>query len=110
MSNVTFEYYGVFMGIPSVPFIAIGGFQALISVVGNGLILIAIGSYRRLHTTSNIFIANLAVSDFLVGIVVMPMYAVLSTNDATIQKYLHQKNTCLLFNFVINTITGGECK
>ena len=46
-----------------------------LSVIGNGLVLIAIYKNRRLQTVTNCFIASLALADFLVGIIVAPLAA-----------------------------------
>lgn len=44
----------------------------VVIVVGNMLVCIAIATEKSLKTVQNWFIASLAVSDFLVGLVVMP--------------------------------------
>ncbi|XP_023231552.1 alpha-2A adrenergic receptor-like [Centruroides sculpturatus] len=44
----------------------------ILIVVGNMLVCIAIATERALKTVQNWFIASLAVSDFLVGLVIMP--------------------------------------
>ena len=45
----------------------------IIIVLGNGLVIIAIASDRRLKGVQNWFIASLAVSDLLVGMFIMPL-------------------------------------
>ncbi|XP_064599956.1 histamine H2 receptor-like [Liolophura sinensis] len=42
------------------------------TIVGNSLVCIAVGIVRRLRTPSNLLIVSLAVSDLLVGLMVMP--------------------------------------
>lgn len=44
----------------------------ILIVVGNMLVCIAIATEKSLKTVQNWFIASLAVSDFLVGLIVMP--------------------------------------
>jgi hypothetical protein len=39
---------------------------------GNSLILFSIARFRRLRTRMNILVANLSVSDFLVGLIIIP--------------------------------------
>ncbi|KAL4232299.1 hypothetical protein ACF0H5_009870 [Mactra antiquata] len=45
----------------------------LLTVVGNVLVIIAVIKEKRLRKVGNVFIINLAVSDFLVGVAVAPM-------------------------------------
>ncbi|XP_031565083.1 beta-1 adrenergic receptor-like [Actinia tenebrosa] len=49
---------------------------AVVIVVGNVLIVLAYRSNSRLQTKANMFLVNLAVSDFLVGIVSLPCWVV----------------------------------
>lgn len=56
----------------------LNSFSGLASVGGNLLVLIAIYRFPRLHTTSSYFIASLAMADFLVGLVINPIWAVKS--------------------------------
>lgn len=50
--------------------------SGMVAVFGNILVLLAIYSTRSLRTTSNLFIASLAASDFLVGSIMDPILAV----------------------------------
>ena len=50
--------------------------SGLVAVFGNVLVLLAICTTRTLRTTSNLFIASLAVSDFFVGFIMDPILAV----------------------------------
>lgn len=49
--------------------------SALVTSIGNLLVLNALRIEKRLHTVSNIFIGSLALADLLVGFFVMPMSA-----------------------------------
>lgn len=45
----------------------------LVCIVGNGLVIAAVTSLKPLRTPPNVLIVSLAVSDLLVGIIVMPL-------------------------------------
>ncbi|XP_064484806.1 tyramine/octopamine receptor-like isoform X2 [Ornithodoros turicata] len=49
------------------------GLVILITVIGNTLVVAAVATTRRLRTVTNFFVVSLAVSDLLVGFLVMPL-------------------------------------
>ena len=55
-------------------FLLLLGFSIL-TIMGNGLVIIAVLRERTLHTATNYFITSLAVSDTLVGALAMPFSA-----------------------------------
>uniref|UniRef100_A0A3Q0KMD8 Putative 5-hydroxytryptamine receptor n=1 Tax=Schistosoma mansoni TaxID=6183 RepID=A0A3Q0KMD8_SCHMA len=55
-------------------------FITLLTAIGNALVFAALFRFRKLRTTSNLLIGNLALSDLLLAITVLPISA---TTDAT---------------------------
>ena len=48
------------------------GIVTAVTITGNGLVLVAIYTNRHLRGTTHYFIANLAVADLLLGVIVLP--------------------------------------
>ncbi|XP_003741041.1 alpha-2C adrenergic receptor-like [Galendromus occidentalis] len=73
--NSNYTIPGPFAKTPEIGFIVTAVLVTLIMiviVVGNMLVCIAIATEKSLKTTQNWFIASLAVSDFLIGLLIMP--------------------------------------
>ena len=60
-----------------------GWILALVTVVGNGLVILLITKRRNLRTTTNWFVLSLAVTDFGVGAVYYPRVSFCSIHDET---------------------------
>lgn len=54
-------------------YILVNVFTALLAIVGNFFLLFAVFKSNRLRTTSNYFLCSLAVADFLVGLIAVPL-------------------------------------
>ncbi|XP_062280834.1 trace amine-associated receptor 1-like [Scomber scombrus] len=75
---------------------------AVLTVILNLLVVISISHFRQLHTTTNVFLLSLAVSDLLVGLAVMP---------AAVDKqscWFLDKITCALFLLLTFTLTSSS--
>ncbi|XP_053179000.1 trace amine-associated receptor 8a-like [Scomber japonicus] len=78
---------------------------ALLTVMLNLLVIISISHFRQLHTTTNVFLLSLAVSDFLVGLAVMP--AAVAQQSC----WFLDKITCallLLLTFILTSSSVGS--
>ncbi|XP_062280835.1 trace amine-associated receptor 13c-like [Scomber scombrus] len=78
---------------------------AVLTVSLNLLVFISISHFRQLHTTTNVFLLSLAVSDLLVGLAVMP-----AAVDQQSCRFL-SKITCalyLLLGFILTSTSVGS--
>ncbi|XP_059198189.1 trace amine-associated receptor 3-like [Centropristis striata] len=76
---------------------------SVLTAVLNLLIIISVSVFRQLHTPTNILLLSLAVSDFLVGLLVMPVDALQRT-----QCWLFGDLFCSLFRFVSYIISSAS--
>ena len=54
---------------------------AVLTVIGNGLVVYLVVRMRRLHTTANWFVLSLAVADFFVGLCYFPLLFAYNVNN-----------------------------
>lgn len=52
------------------------GTISLLAVIGNTLIIWIVASTRQMHTVTNLFIANLALADVVIGMFVIPFQVI----------------------------------
>ncbi|XP_059210531.1 trace amine-associated receptor 13c-like [Centropristis striata] len=76
---------------------------SVLTAVLNLLIIISISHFRQLHTPTNILLLSLAVSDFLVGLLVMPADTLERTHC-----WLFGDFFCCLYMFVSNIIFSAS--
>uniref|UniRef100_A0A8C7XY60 G-protein coupled receptors family 1 profile domain-containing protein n=2 Tax=Oryzias sinensis TaxID=183150 RepID=A0A8C7XY60_9TELE len=74
---------------------------SLITVALNLLVIIAVSHFRQLHTPTNILLLSLAVSDFLVGLLLMPGEILRNTACWFLGDLM-----CSLYNYVSYIITS----
>ncbi|XP_059146150.1 neuropeptide Y receptor type 2-like [Physella acuta] len=71
------------------------GSISLLAVIGNGLVILVIVKNRRMHTVTNIFIANLAVADVIIGLFSIPF----QFQAALLQRWVLANFMCSLAPF-----------
>ncbi|XP_030614724.1 trace amine-associated receptor 13c-like [Archocentrus centrarchus] len=76
---------------------------SLLTVTLNLLVIISISHYRQLHTPTNILLLSLAVSDFLVGLVLLPREILRS-----ISCWFLGDLACSLYNYVSFIVTSAS--
>ncbi|XP_073776340.1 5-hydroxytryptamine receptor 1D isoform X1 [Danio rerio] len=70
-------------------------FMSLAAVMGNALVIVIVAATKTFHTVTSVLIINLAISDFFVGIGVMPFVAVSIMNNG----WVNCKNLCLFVGY-----------
>uniref|UniRef100_A0A7N8WV38 Trace amine-associated receptor 13c-like n=1 Tax=Mastacembelus armatus TaxID=205130 RepID=A0A7N8WV38_9TELE len=81
-------------------------FVTIITVVLNLLVIICISHFRQLHTTTNLLVLSLAVADFLVGFLQMPVEILLYKGCWTLGDFICAVNF-FLGSHIINASVGN---
>ncbi|XP_047457293.1 trace amine-associated receptor 13c-like [Mugil cephalus] len=76
---------------------------SVLTVVLNLLVIISVSHFRRLHTPTNILLLSLAVSDFLVGLLLMPGEIIRNTACWFLGDHL-----CALYNYMSFIVTSAS--
>ncbi|XP_070408768.1 LOW QUALITY PROTEIN: trace amine-associated receptor 13c [Nothobranchius furzeri] len=76
---------------------------SLFTVALNLLVIISISHFRQLHTPTNLFLLSLAVSDFLVGLLLMPIRILLTGGCWVLGSFM-----CGVFHLFSYTLTSAS--
>ncbi|XP_017260188.1 trace amine-associated receptor 13c-like [Kryptolebias marmoratus] len=76
---------------------------SLLTVTLNLLVIISISHFRQLHTPTNLFLLSLSVSDFLVGLLLMPVRILQKGGCWVFGSFM-----CGFFNYVSSIITSAS--
>ncbi|XP_056396627.1 adenosine receptor A1-like isoform X2 [Hyla sarda] len=90
----------------NIPYLLTEVLTAVISVVGNTLICLAIINDRRLRTVTNNFLLSLATADILVGAVAIPCAIMLDLGVSNCSLYSCLLMLCNLMTFSLASIFG----
>ena len=69
----------------------------LVSVLGNSLVVITIGSNKRMRNLTNIFLLSMAVSDLLIALVCLPI----NLTGRILTRFIFGPFMCHMFPYVI---------
>ncbi|XP_072542437.1 trace amine-associated receptor 5-like [Salminus brasiliensis] len=75
--------------------------MSILTMCGNMVVIFSVSIFKKLHTPTNFIILSLAVSDFVIGAIVMPVQCVMLL-DICVH---HAKTLCPVYHF-ISTIVG----
>ncbi|XP_070809137.1 histamine H3 receptor-like [Pituophis catenifer annectens] len=100
-----FQHHGQFSAPVTVLLAILMGFLALVTVLGNALVILAFVVDKSLRTQGNFFFLNLALADFLVGGFCIPLYIPYILTD----EWKFGKGLCklwLVVDYLVCTASG----
>ncbi|KAM4696142.1 adenosine receptor A1-like [Rhinophrynus dorsalis] len=100
------DIYTPKVAITNIPYLLSEVLTAVLSVVGNILICLAVLNDRRLRTVTNYFLLSLAIADILVGAVAIPCAIVLDIGVTRCNLYCCLFMSCNLMTFSLASIFG----
>ena len=85
-----------------------GWLLSVAAVIGNGLVVLLIAKYRRLHSPANWYVLSLAVADFGVGIVVFPL-SYLCNSEGTPTLNCNKRIYITAYWFLVHSSVANLC-
>ena len=86
----------------SVALVIILSSSAVIGTIGNGLVILAVATFRKLQNIHNVYVTSLAIADLTVCAILMPFYAVSSNHIPYGCEALGYISLCLLLISMLN--------
>lgn len=95
-SNSNNNYDGIYLKVLASIFYSI---SMLLGVGGNALVLLIVLYYQRMHTVTNFFIVNLAISDLIFALLCIPITYITAY---ILQYWPFSSFLCIFFNYMQN--------